>query len=217
MRKTLAVALVMALLLLLPTACPVSGEDARPASKNAATALSPNGEDRGAGYLPYSDPTPLGSGGLFGAIVRTIFSLAIVLGLLYATLWLIKKLTGGSMGPFSEGPLRVVGRIYLSPKAVIYFVRIVDELLVIGANAGNISLLTTITDEHQIGQIENALKSVHAHAPGLGFSRFFDRSLARFQKVLEKEEPAFDDQLRGFNEQIGRLKGLARKKQRDEE
>ncbi len=217
MRKTLAVALVMALLLLLPTVYRASGEDARPASKNAAASQSPSGEDRGAGYLPYSDPTPLGSGGLFGAIVRTIFSLAIVLGLLYATLWLIKKLTGGSMGPFSEGPMRVVGRIYLSPKAVIYFVRIVDELLVIGTNTGNISLLTTFTDEQQIGQIEKALKSVQAHVPGLGFSRLFDKSLARFQKVLEKEDSAFDDQLRGFNEQIGRLKGLARKRQRDEE
>lgn len=217
MRKTLAVTLVVALLLLLPTARSVSGEDARPASKNAAASQAPNVEDRGAGYLPYSDPTPLGSGGLFGAIVRTIFSLAIVLGLLYATLWLIKKLTGGSMGPFAQGPLRVVGRVYLSPKAVIYFVRLVDELLVIGTNAGNISLLTTITDEQQVAQIEEALKSAQTHVPGLGFSRFFDKSLARFQKVLEKEDSDFDDQLRGFNEQIGRLKGLARKRQRDEE
>lgn len=217
MRKTPAVALVMVLLLLLSTPCAVSGEDAHPASKNAAASQSPSGEDRGAGYLPYSDPTPLGSGGFFGAIVRTIFSLAIVLGLLYATLWLIRKLMGGSMGPFSEGPLRVVGRIYLSPKAIIYFVRIMDELLVIGTNTGNISLLTTITDEHQIGKIEDALRSVQTHVPRLGFSRFFDKSLVRFQKVLEKEDSVFDDQLRGFNEQIGRLKGLARKKQKDEE
>ncbi len=149
--------------------------------------------------------------------MRTIFSLAIVIGLLYGTLWVIRRFTGGTVGPLSEGSVRVVGRIYLSPKVVIYFLKLADELLVIGTNAGNISLLTTITDEDQTLQIENALKSAHAEGSGIAFSRFFDKSMTRFQKALQKEDSVFDDQLRMLNDQIGRLKGLTRKKQRDEE
>jgi hypothetical protein len=53
--------------------------------------------------------------------------------------------------------------------------------------------------------------------PGIGFSRFFDKSLARFQKALEKDSSTFDDQLRVLNDQIGRLRGLTRKRRKDEE
>jgi flagellar biogenesis protein FliO len=217
MKKIPAVALIFFLLSLAAVSLAANKGETTQASDNAETVSSAIMEDRGAGYLPYSEPTPLGSGGLFGAILRTMFSLAIVLGLIYATLWLIRRFTGSSMDPFFEGPVRVVGRVYLSPKVVVHFLRLGDELLVIGAGAGGISLLTTIRDERQIAQIEHALKGVRTHVPKLAFSRFFDRSLARFQKALEKEDTPFDDQLRLLNEQIGRLRGLARKRQRDED
>lgn len=189
-----------------------------PYSGNCEDGAVPSGaEDRGAGYLPYSEPTPLGYGGLFGAVVRTIFSLAIVIGLLYATLWVIKKFTGSAAGPYAPGAVGVVGRIYLSPKVVVYFVRLVDRLLVIGVNAGAISLLTTVEDEGEIAKIEEAIKGGYSYGSGPGFSRFFDKSMARFQKALDKEDSIFDEQLRTLNEQIGRLKGLARKRHRDDE
>ena len=217
MRKIRRLTLVLWLLLLLPLSSPASGEDAPSGVRADTHTVSSETGDRGAGYLPYSEPAPFGSGGLFGAIVKAIFSLAIVIGLLYATLWGIRKFTGGGTGHFSEGAVGVVGRIYLSPKAVIYFLKLADELLVIGTNAGGISLLTTIKDEYAINQIENAIKSVHAQSPVLPFSRLFDKSMARFQKALEKENSVFDDQLRMLNEQIGRLRGLARKRRGDEE
>ena len=217
MRKSIATAVVLSLLLLLLYSPPPAlGENASQTSQPATSPATETSENRGAGYLPYSDPSPLGSGGLLGAIVRTIFSLALVLGLLYATLWAIKRFTGGGAGPSSEGTMRVVGRIYLSPKIVVYFLKLADELLVIGVSAGAISLLTSIKDEQQISKIENDLKSAHALPSGPAFSRFFDKSTARFQKALEKEDSMFDNRLRTLNEQIGRLKGLARKRRDDE-
>jgi flagellar biogenesis protein FliO len=214
MRKTSAV-LTLCFLLLLSTLCIAANNNAVPTSKNS-TASSQEFQDRGAGYLPYSDPSPLGKGGFFGAIVRAMFSLVVVLTLLYAALWVIKKMTASTMGIPSEGLLRVVGRIYLNPKVIIYFVKIVDKLLVVGVNSGNISLLTTIDDEHEIVQIESALRSAQTNVPGMVFSRFFDKSLSRFQKALEKDNSAFDNQLRVLNDQIGRLRGLTRKKHKDE-
>jgi len=211
MRKTTAV-LMLCFLILLPTISLADNNNAPPPSKNAATS-SQNVQDKGAGYLPYSDPSPFGSGGFFGAMVRAIFSLAIV----YVTLLVIKKMTARSMGTSTEGSLQVVGRMYLNPKVVIHFVKIVDELLVVGVNSGNIALLTTIKDEQRIAQIENALRSTQPHMPGVGFSRFFDKSLARFQKALERDSGTFDDQLRVLNDQIGRLRGLTRKRRKDEE
>ncbi len=217
MKKGYAAVVILSLLLLLPSPCLVNGDDPLPASHVTADNAPPDSLDQGAGYLPYSDPVPLGSGGFFGAIIRAIFSLAIVIGLLYAVLWTIRKFTGGSAGPFSEGAVRLVGRVYLSPKVVIYFLRLADELLIIGTNTGNITLLTTIKDENQIVQIENAVKSVYTSGSGRTFSGFFDKSMSKFQKTLEKEDSIFDDQLRMLNDQIGRLRGLARKKRRGDD
>jgi hypothetical protein len=88
-------------------------------------------------------------------------------------------------------------------------------MMVIGVSGGSISLLTTIEDEHEIAQIEDSLKGAYSSGPT--FSRFFDKSMARFQKALEGEDSIFDEQLRTLNEQIGRLRGLARKRQKDDE
>ena len=216
MRKAIAAVAIFCLLALLCAPHPAIAQDGGGKSRAAEPASQPS-EDLGAGYLPYDDPTPLGTGGFFGAIVRTIFSLAFVLGLLYVTLWAIRRFTGGAAGPSAGGMVRVVGRIYLSPKIVVYFLRLADELLVIGTNAGDISLLTSITDEHTINRIENDLRSAQGGVAKPGFSRLFDRSMSRFQKTPEKDDSIFDDQLSMLNEQIGRLKGLARRKQSDEE
>jgi flagellar biogenesis protein FliO len=218
MRKAIATAAILFVLMALCPSSPTIGQDnGRGATDVASDSASPASGDRGAGYLPYADPAPFGSGSLLGAIARIIFSLALVLGLLYATLWAIKRFSGGMAGPTTGGAVHLVGRIYLSPKIVVYFLKLADELLVIGTNAGNISLLTSVTDEDAIHRIESDLKGGRAGAGAPGFPRLFDRSLANFQKSMEGEHSMFEDQLRTLNDQIGRLKGLARRKRSDEE
>jgi flagellar biogenesis protein FliO len=217
MKKAIATAAIFCLLMVLCPPSPTIGQDNGQAPDTASDSIFQSPDDLGAGYLPYSEPTPFGAGSLVTQIVRTIFALALVLGLLYATLWVIKRFSGGAMGPTSAGSVQVVGRIYLSPKIVVYFLRLADELLVIGTNAGNISLLTSITDEDAISRIESDLKSDRAGAGAPGFPRLFDRSLAKFQKNMEGEHSMFEDQLRTLNDQIGRLKGLARRKRSDED
>lgn len=172
---------------------------------------SPQFVDHGAGYLPYSDPSPFGSGGMLGALARTIFALAVVLGLLYVVLWGLRKITANTAVSATGDSIRVVGRMYLNQKNIIYFLRLLDELLVLGASSGNITLLTTIKDPILIERIENSLKGVRPYASGKLFSRFFDKSMHRFQKVLEKEDDTFDDQIQELETQIGRLKGLGRR------
>jgi len=215
MRKPFAAVLVLSFLFLLVVSSPGNPENGSVHSDTAAQSSSGE-EQRGAGYLPYTEPTPQGYAGLFSAIMRTIFSLAVVLGLLYVTLWFIRKVTGTVAGSSSQGAVRVVGRIYLSPKIVVYFLRLLDRLLVVGTSGGSISLLMTIEDEREIALIEDALKGLYGTGPG--FSRLFDKSMAKFQKALEsREDSGFDDQLRTLNDQIGRLRGLARKRKRDDE
>jgi flagellar biogenesis protein FliO len=217
-KKLIAAAIALCLLAVFCPVAPALGQDspALGADSASVTTVGNDGE-KGAGYLPYEDPAAVRPGGFFGAVLRTIFSLAVVLGLLYLTLWAIKKFTGGAAGPFAGGAVRVVGRVYLSPKSVVYFLRLPDELLVIGTNAGGIAPLTTITDEETISLIEKDLGGLHGGASGPTFSRLFDGSMAKFQKPPEAGEAGFDDQLRTLNDKIGRLKGMARRRKSDEE
>ena len=91
MRRPLTTIFVLSLILLACMSAPAGAEDARHGPNNPG-GPSATLDDKGAGYLPYSEPTPFGSGGFLGSVVKAIFSLAIVIGLLYATLWLIRKL-----------------------------------------------------------------------------------------------------------------------------
>jgi len=214
MRKAIATALVLCLLVIL---CTPLAAFAQQNDQTTADSTSQTPQDRGAGYLPYSDPAPSGGGGLFGAIVKMAFSLLIVIGLLYATLWAIRRFTGGAVGPSSTDAVRVVGRIYLSPKTVVYFLRLADELLVIGSTGASVSLLKSIEDEEVISRIESDLAGAQAQVAGPAFSRLFDKSLARFQKRPEGSDSSFDHQLRTLNDQISRLKSMARRRRGDED
>ncbi|RJP14983.1 MAG: hypothetical protein C4520_20645 [Candidatus Abyssobacteria bacterium SURF_5] len=215
MARKACLVLLAVLMILIPAVSTRAGaEEASPANVSPP-ASEP--EDNGAGYLPYSEPSPFGTGGMLGSITRTIFSLVIVLGLLYVALWGLKKISANSPVTASGGSIRIVGRVYLNPKSVIHFVRLVDELLVIGTSSGNIALLSTVKDAAQIEQIESALKGSHPMASGKLFSRFFQKSLLGFQQQTQKDDPAFDDRLRALDDQIGRLKGLSRKRRSSEE
>jgi flagellar biosynthetic protein FliO len=149
---------------------------------------------------------------MVGAIARTVFALAVVLGLLYAVLWGLKRFTSNSAVAPSSESVRIIGRLYLNPKTAIYFVRVADELLLLGTSSSNVSLLTSVKDRGQIEQIEVALKSAPLYTSGKFFSRFFDRSLLKFQKELGEEDTAFDDQIRALDGQLDRLKGIVRRR-----
>lgn len=215
MRKPFIVLLAALLLLgpIMSRSAPAEGESAQ----SGSSAPTAGFEDRGAGYLPYSDPSPFGSSGFLGAVARTAFSLVVVLGLLYAILWFLKKVTSRSGTSGANESIRVMGRLYLNPKTVIYFVKLGDELLVVGTNAGNIALLAEIREERRIVQIENALKGSQSPVSGMPFSRFFDKSLLRFQKTLEKDDLTFDEQIHSLDDRISRLKGLSRKRRSSED
>lgn len=190
--------------------------EAQETSQKEAASESSQFVDHGAGYLPYTEPSPFGSGGMLGAIARTAFALAIVLGLLYALLWGLKRFSSSSVVAPSSESIRIVGRLYLNPKTAIYFVRVADELLLLGTSSSNVSLLTNIKDPQRIEQIEGALRGASPYASGKFFSRFFDRSMMKFQKELGDENSAFDDQIRALDGQLDRLKNIVRRRRADE-
>jgi len=92
---------------------------------------------------------------IFWDSVRVIFSLIVVVGVIYLFVYLLKKFSPNS-GRFSnpgKDIFSIVGQLRLSTKKSIYLVRIGERLLVLGVNGG-IHLLCVIKDEKTVKSLQ---------------------------------------------------------------
>ena len=94
------------------------------------------------------------------AILQMLFGLALIIGILFAGAFLLHKLNGGKRFG-NTGPMKVVGRLMISPRERILLVEVGDTWLVVGVVPGQIKTLhslpkgelpTTSTEEKPFGQ-----------------------------------------------------------------
>ena len=78
-----------------------------------------------------------------GVLLQTVFSLALVVGLIFAAAYLVRKVNGGRVFG-GNGPLRVVGSLLLGPRERIVLLEIGDTWLVVGLTAGRMQTLHTL-------------------------------------------------------------------------
>lgn len=77
------------------------------------------------------------------AILQMLFGLALIIALLFAGAYLLRKLNGGrSFG--HSGPLRVVGGLMLSARERIVLVEVGESWIVVGVVPGQIKTLHTL-------------------------------------------------------------------------
>lgn len=91
---------------------------------------------------------------LFSSALRLILALAIVLGVLFALFYLLKKMaiTPRNMG--GRGAMQLMDHMYIGIKKNITVVKIPGSLLVLGVTNEQITLLATITDPETIKEFE---------------------------------------------------------------
>ncbi|MDR3299028.1 MAG: flagellar biosynthetic protein FliO [Candidatus Accumulibacter sp.] len=78
-----------------------------------------------------------------GAMLQMLFGLALIVGLLFLGAYLLRRFNGG--GTFGNtGPLRVVGRLALSPRERIVLIEVGDSWIVVGIVPGQIETLHTL-------------------------------------------------------------------------
>lgn len=98
--------------------------------------------------LPASDPLPsltaFDAGDLWSSLGRLGITLALVIGLIWATLWVARRLLKGRVAGRGESGLKVRERLFLAPKKSIEVVTIGDRVLVLGVTENQISLLTEL-------------------------------------------------------------------------
>ena len=142
----------------LETKTPTPGAEQSPGAQNASEPVpeywkemqpgldkeldkSAAGNAPGSGGTPGSQPASTGTAerstgaALLQALLATCVVIALILGLYYLLSRYGKKtplLAGAGLG-------RILGRVHLSPKAELYFVRVKDRVLVVGVTANEVS------------------------------------------------------------------------------
>lgn len=100
-----------------------------------------------------------GLGDLMPSMGRLAGALAVVLGLVWAIMWIARRVLKGRYPGRGGADIRILDRLHLAPRRSIELVAVKDRILVLGVTDHSISMLTELTEEEYA-------ETVHAPAPG---------------------------------------------------
>ena len=117
-------------------------------------------------------PVPgAGSAVAAGSVVQVVLGLAVVLALVGATAWLLKRFS--SMGAASSGVIRVIGGAAVGQRERIVLVEVAGTWLLVGVAPGQVRML------HTMPRTESAIApdaaAPAASAAGAGFATWLRR------------------------------------------
>ena len=148
-------------------AAPAASADAA-APAPATTVLAPAAPGRPAAPAPAA-PLP---GPSAGNLLQTIFALTLVLGVLFALAWFMKRY--GPKAGSGSANLNVVGALNLGGRERIIVVEVGDQWIVVGASPGRINALATMP--RQEGAPGQATLAEHAPPAG-NFSQWLKQTI----------------------------------------
>ncbi len=92
--------------------------------------------------------------GFTGSVIKMVASLAIVLSVMFAIVFLVKKYLGRKIGLTGQDQkIKVLTSTYLGPRKSIALVEVAGEKIVVGVTAANITMLTKLGREEDFSEI----------------------------------------------------------------
>jgi flagellar biosynthetic protein FliO len=113
-----------------------------PASPAAPETTVGGGAARRPAATPAAAPVTMPSGSATGSLLQTLFALIVVLGVLGALAWFLKRYGPKAMG--GNANLRVVGSLNLGGRERVLVVEVGKQWIVVGASPGRINALATM-------------------------------------------------------------------------
>ncbi len=113
----------------------------------------------------------------FPAFLKILFALAVVLGLMVAAVYLMRRFMNQSSSGHRDGSLiQVVSTRYLGPKSSILLVDVLGKGIVVGLSNGQMTLLAAIDDGQALEKMKTVGRS-ETSAPVLGdfLKRYTDK------------------------------------------
>ena len=120
----------------------------------------------------------MGTFDFIASLVKMISALAVVLGVMLAGLWAVRKfMTKTGAGVDDEQKIRVLSTRYLGPKSSIMLLDVLGSVIVVGVTGSQISMLTTITDEESLERLRSARAGEKDSQPFLDQITLYKRKL----------------------------------------
>ncbi len=90
------------------------------------------------------------------SLVKMVFALAVVLGMMIGAMYFIKKLLHHTTPAMDKGSLiRILASRYLGPKNSILVVDVAGQIIVVGLTNQQMTVLTTISDKEHLQKLRS--------------------------------------------------------------
>jgi flagellar biogenesis protein FliO len=160
--------------------------------------LSPSDENRNSGGAGNNTASAaIGSGA--GVILRPIFALTIVIALIYAVVYLLKRLSG--RGTQRSSAVNVLGSQTLTSQTSLHIVEIDDRLYLLGTGE-SVTLLDIIDNKEHVDSIK--LKIASQQEQSRGFAEMIGDKLK--ESGLEFSRPNMRKSIDEQKQRLNRLK-----------
>jgi len=118
------------------------------------------------------------------SLLKMISALAVVLGVMLACLWAVRKFMNNKGKGVDDGQMiRVLSTRYLGPKSSILLLDVLGNVIVVGVTGTQISMLTTITDEESLERLRAPRSGDSSSQPFLDQITLYKRKLKTLSMV----------------------------------
>ncbi len=159
MQKQILFKNVLLPLLLLST--PLAYADSKPAlapqEETQNTPAAPEPAQPAPTVTPQQGPAPLPSSeemttSYEGAFVRMIVTLLGIVFLVFATFWILRRLSGGKLKMGTGRTINIIEKRALSPKSMLYIVEIGNKKVLISESQYEVRTLTTYEEKEETNE-----------------------------------------------------------------
>jgi flagellar biosynthetic protein FliO len=157
-----------------------------------------------AGLLDFENDLSVGKPDLFSASLKMVYTLGLVLGLMFVIFHLFKKFGLKNSVFGGEGkPIKVLSTGFLAPRKSIALVEVAGDVLVIGISNDQISLLGNVQDPERIEQIKGTLhKKGHERKPVAAPSKSNNEGIPPQTAKVEKKPLAKKQGVDVYNKRL---------------
>ncbi|MHB1156283.1 MAG: FliO/MopB family protein [Phycisphaerales bacterium] len=165
---------------------PASPEPVPPQEQQPLGPSGSQADHRTTSITPSSAPA---SGGGGGWVVQTLLALGLVIALIFALRWLLKRLTGWGAAAGAhraDAMVEVLARSTIAPKTSVLFLKIHERIVVAGQTPAGLNTLAEFNDPDQVAAILTQIQAARPHS--------ISRTFGSLMKQADKDYPTGDEQ-----------------------
>jgi flagellar biogenesis protein FliO len=143
-------------------------------SADAEPPLSPPKPQNQAGHAE-----PLKSPSGIQTLLQVGGSLAVVLGIFFLVVWVLRRTSPGGLGTLPAGAFEVLGRAALANRQQVHLLRCGNKLLLVSVTATGAQTLTEITDPAEVDRLSELCRQTRSNVAATVLGRVFRQAEAR--------------------------------------